>query len=155
MCCKIIWMWYNKNRKTTARAVRAIPIGLRLLGHYRMACMNQSAASYGLASWMHPQRWVAGSKGQKIRLSEQQITEAVFLCLDYCVAKIFGCGIIKIEGQPPTRWVAGFIVKRKSTPLLASFGVVFLCLDYCVAKIFGCGIIKIERQPPTRWVADS
>ena len=36
-----------------------IPIGLRLLGHYCMACINQSAASYGLASWMHPQRWVA------------------------------------------------------------------------------------------------
>ncbi|WP_419086780.1 hypothetical protein, partial [Phascolarctobacterium succinatutens] len=54
----------------------------------------------------------------------------VFLCLDYCGAKIYDCGIIKIERQPPTRWVAGFIVKRKSTLLLASFGVVFLCLDY-------------------------
>ncbi len=52
------------------------------------------------------------------------------MCLDYCVAKIYECGIIKIERQPPTRWVAGFIVKRKSTLLLASFGVVFLCLDY-------------------------
>ena len=72
-----------------------------------------------------------------------------------CVAKIYGCGIIKIERQPPTRWVAGFIVKRKSTLLLASFGVVFLCLGYGVAKIYECGIIKIERQPPTRWVADS
>ena len=68
--------------------------------------------------------------GQKIRLGERQITEAVFLCLDYCIAKIYECGIIKIERQPPTRWVAGFIVKRKSTLLLASFGVVFLCLDY-------------------------
>ena len=87
-------------------AVRANPIGLRLLGHYRMACMNQSAASYGLASWMHPQRWVADSMGQKIRLGERQITEAVFLCLDYCIAKIYECGIIKIERQPPTRWVA-------------------------------------------------
>ena len=29
---------------------------LRLLGHYRMACMSQSALSYGLASWMHPQQ---------------------------------------------------------------------------------------------------
>ena len=77
------------------------------------------------------------------------------MCLDYCVAKIFGCGIIKIERQPPTRWVASFTVERKSTPRPTSFGVVFLCLDYCVAKIYGCGIIKIERQPPTRWVADS
>ena len=34
-------------------------------------------------------RWVADSKGQKIRLSERQTTEAVFLCLDYCIAKIF------------------------------------------------------------------
>ena len=31
---------------------------------------------------------------------------AVFLCLDYCIAKIYECGIIKIERQPPTRWVA-------------------------------------------------
>ena len=30
----------------------------------------------------------------------------VFLCLDYCIAKIYECGIIKIERQPPTRWVA-------------------------------------------------
>ena len=51
-------------------------------------------------------RWVADSKGQKNRLSERQTTEAVFLCLDYCIAKIFGCGIINIERQPPTRWVA-------------------------------------------------
>ena len=42
------------------------------------------------------------------------------MCLDYCVAKIYECGIIKIERQPQTRWVAGFIVKRKSTLLLAS-----------------------------------
>ena len=28
------------------------------------------------------------------------------MCLDYCVAKIYECGIIKIERQPPTRWVA-------------------------------------------------
>ncbi len=77
------------------------------------------------------------------------------MCLDYCLAKIYECGIIKIERQPPTRWVAGFIVKRKSTLLLASFGVVFLCLDCCIAKIYGCGIIKTEGQPPTRRVADS
>ncbi len=48
------------------------------------------------------------------------------MCLDYCLAKIYECGIIKIERQPPTRWVAGFIVKRKSTLLLASFGGGFL-----------------------------
>ena len=29
------------------------------------------------------------------------------MCLDYCLAKIYECGIIKIERQPPTRWVAG------------------------------------------------
>ena len=29
---------------------------LRLLGHYRMARMSQSASSYGLASWMRPQQ---------------------------------------------------------------------------------------------------
>ena len=52
------------------------------------------------------------------------------MCLDYCVAKIYECGIIKIERQPPTRWVASFTVERKSTPRPASFGVVFLCLDY-------------------------
>ena len=38
---------------------------LRLLGHYRMACMNQSASSYGLASWMHPQQGGLPAKKQK------------------------------------------------------------------------------------------
>ena len=28
------------------------------------------------------------------------------MCLDYCVAKIYECGLIRIERQPPTRWVA-------------------------------------------------
>ena len=113
--CKNIWMWYNKNGKTTARAVRANPIGLRLLGHYRMACMNQSAASYGLASWMHPQRWVADSKRkEKPPQCAANYRGGFSICLDYCIAKIYECGIIKIERQPPTRWVADSM--RKENP---------------------------------------
>lgn len=46
-----------------------------------MARIYQSASSYGLASWMRPQQGGLPIQcGKKIRLSEQQITEAVFLC---------------------------------------------------------------------------
>ena len=51
-------------------------------------------------------RWVAGFIVKRKSTLLLASFGVVFLCLDYGVAKIFGCGIIKIERQPPTRWVA-------------------------------------------------
>ena len=51
----------------------------------------------------------------------------VFLCLDYCVAKIYGCGIIKIERQPPTRWVADSMGQKIRLGEWQITEAVFLC----------------------------
>ena len=52
------------------------------------------------------QRWVAGFIVKRKSTLLLASFGVVFLCLDCCIAKIYGCGIIKTEGQPPTRRVA-------------------------------------------------
>jgi hypothetical protein len=54
----------------------------------------------------------------------------VFLCLDYCVAKIYECGIIKIERQPPTRWVADSMGQKIRLGEWQITEAVFLCAFY-------------------------
>jgi len=84
-------MWYNKNRKTTAHKV-----GCRC-NVKRKSTLRP--ASFGV----------------------------VFLCLDYCVAKIYECGIIKIERQPPTRWVADSMGQKIRLGEWQITEAVFLC----------------------------
>ena len=49
------------------------------------------------------------------------------MCLDYCVAKIYECGIIKIERQPPTRWVADSMGQKIRLGEWQITEAVFLC----------------------------
>jgi len=52
------------------------------------------------------------------------------MCLDYCVAKIYECGIIKIERQPPTRWVADSMSQKIRLSEQQITEAVFLCAFY-------------------------
>ena len=87
-----------------------------------MARIYQSASSYGLASWMRPQQGGLPIQcGKKIRLSERQITEAVFLMSGLlCCKNIWmwynknrkatahkvGCRFIVSENPP--QWTANY-----------------------------------------------
>ena len=106
---------------------------LRLLGHYRMACMSQSASSYGLASWMHPQQGGLPSLVKKNPLRTRQSLGAVFLLLrtNSKLAKLWIVWYIKYrKDNRPQGGLPCKKVFRKPLLCLECVGVVFLCLGY-------------------------
>ena len=66
------------------------------------------------------------------------------MCLDYCVAKIYECGIIKIERQPPKQ----FVPIQSAAPLGALLHGAHIPISIVLRTCF-------LDAPATRWVADS